>query len=121
MSEYNLADAHGQSQAVSEPESAFVRSKAFVSGKSSHTKVAVPDAIESKTLKVSAPPAEPGVRVVVPPRKRVKVATLFKNLRPGDFSRAIQVSGESAESRHMIGLKLYGSAMDPVRFRAGRR
>lgn len=100
--EFHLADNYDQLIAESwgsTPEG-FVRTESFVSGMSSHTRVATPDPVEERQLRIAAPPSEPGPRVVTPPNIS----------KWGDFRRTIQVSGENASSRELIGLKLNGSA-----------
>lgn len=109
FSEYNLADALG-----SVPEN-FIRSVAFVEGVHSHTKIAVPDPVENKTLRIGAPEAKPGIEVAAPEQPiGVRVARPGPFSTNGDFSRPIQVSGENGESRRLIGMKLYGVDVRPV-------
>lgn len=105
---YQIADAHAA------PQRRDPRCMAFVEGQSSHTKIAVPDAIESNTLKVAAPEQPPGIKVATPEQKRSKVATPSILSTNGDFRRPIKVSGEDFESRQKIGMKLYGSTLNPT-------
>lgn len=128
---YQIADAHrSESPRV-------VRTMAFPEGVGSHTKVAAPDPGESQELKIAGmemPPGEkcdalehnPNMKVATPDgRASKKIATpdgmaAKKVATPpgisvnGDFCRPIKVSGESAEARQKIGLKLAGTAMNPA-------
>jgi hypothetical protein len=97
------------------------RSLAFVEGMSSHTKVAVPDPIESNHLKIAAIEQPPGVKVAAPERSRgLKVANPSPVSLTGDWRRPIKVSGGDPEARGKVGLKLYATSMDPT-FKVRRR
>lgn len=98
-----------------------VRKLAFVEGTHSETRVATPDPIEDKGMKVGSPEQPPGVKVASPEKEPgPKVVTPPGFSVNGDFSRTIKVSGEDDESRQKCGLKLYGSSMDPT-FKVRRR
>ncbi|MFA5506397.1 MAG: hypothetical protein WC314_01025 [Vulcanimicrobiota bacterium] len=98
-----------------------VRRIAFVEGTHSGTKVATPDPIEDKGMKVANPEQPPGVKVASPEKEPGhKVVTPPGYSVNGDFRRTIRVSGEDAESRQKCGLKLYGSSLDPT-FKPRRR
>lgn len=118
--EYQIADAHrSESPRV-------VRTMAFPEGVGSHTKVAAPDPGESQELKIAGiemPPGEkcdalehnPNMKIATPDGSSAKkVATPSGISVNGDFRRPIKVSGESAEARQKIGLKLAGTAMNPA-------
>jgi hypothetical protein len=92
-----------------------VRTMAFVEGAHSETRVASPDPIEDKGMKVGSPDTPPGVKVANPEKEiGPKVANLPGFSVTGDFSRTIKVSGEDDESRQKVGLKLYATSMDPT-------
>ena len=94
---------------------ATVRRMAFVEGTHSGTRVATPDAIEDKGMKVANPEQPPGMKVANPEREPgPKVVTPPGYSVNGDFRRTIRVSGEDDESRQKCGLKLYGTSMDPT-------
>lgn len=88
---------------------------AFVEGTHSETRIATPDAIEDKGMKVGSPETPLGIKVANPEKEPgTKVVTPPGFSVNGDFSRTIKVSGEDDESRQKVGLKLYASSMDPT-------
>lgn len=117
---YQIADAHR----TESPR--VVRTMAFPEGMGSHTKVAAPDPGESSELKIAgmdmplgdkcdALEHNPNMKIATPDgRAAKKVATPPGLSVNGDFRRPIKVSGESAEARQKIGLKLAGTAMNPA-------
>lgn len=120
--EFMIADVQ-RSQGSAEAK--FVRTMAFPEGEGSHTKIAVPDEIEDKGLKIGSPEPEPGVRVGSPePEPGVRVANPQdqgkKVARPsiastnGDFRRPIQLSGPKGKSDGLVDLKLNRSSLHPM-------
>ena len=106
---YMIADA----QLGTVPDSP--RHMAFVEGTHSGTRIATPDAIEDKGLKVANPEQPLGIKVANPEKEPgPKVVTPPGHSVTGDFRRTIRVSGEDDESRQKCGLKLYGTSMDPT-------
>lgn len=110
-----IAESYGDS-----PDD-FVREESFVTGVSSHSRVADVDPGEDKGLKIGAPPHVPGKKVAVVDGNQNKKIAVPSNLSKwGDFRRTIQVSAEDPEERARCGVKLYGSSMNPLNQRAPR-
>lgn len=101
------------------------RSLAFPEGLSSHTKVAVPDAIEDEHLRIADVDSPPGVKVAdlrdcpgqkvadVQPAKGLKVAKPAMLSATGDFRLPIKISGENSQSRQAAGLKMRSLSPGP--------
>lgn len=108
---YMISDA----QRAAAPEEKFVRTMAFPEGESSHTKVAVPDAIEDGTLKVAVPDQPPGVKVAAPEKEiGKKVAQPSIASKNGDFRRPIQLTGSPGQGDGLVDLKLNKSSLHPM-------
>ena len=121
--DYQIAD-HGPARNPN-----FRRCLAFPEGVSSHTKIATPDPIEGTDMKIAGIETPPGIKVVEPEAKKMKVAThdaRVKCAKPsiasvnGDFRRPIQLSGGDARARRDVGMKLYTGTVDPT-FKVKRR
>ena len=128
--DYRLADEEKRPRVTTEtiaesyghtPED-FVRKDSFVTGVSSHSKVAEIEAGEDKLLKIGSPPVEPGKRVAGMPNYPGKKVVVPDNLSKwGDFRRTIKMSGESDGDRQKCHLKLRQAALDPFKTQIRRR
>lgn len=107
-----------------------IRSMAFPEGLSSHTKIAVPDAIEDESLRIADVETPPGLKVADLrdyPGKKVatflsqpglKVAKPAMLSATGDFRLPIKISGEDSKERRAAELKMRALSPGP---RLGRR
>lgn len=100
----------------------FVREDSFVTGVSSHSKVAEIEAGEDKQLKIGSPPALPGKRIAGMPNEPGKKVVVPDNFSKwGDFRHPIKMSAESPEDRGKCDLKLTQAALDPMRTQVRRK
>lgn len=109
--DYQIADG----QTVRSGGAKFHRSMSFPEGVSSHTRVAVPDAIEANEMKIAGMETPPGIKCAAPePSLGVKVAKPSGMSLTGDFRQTLKVSGGDSKDRRNIGLKLYAGSMNPA-------
>lgn len=100
----------------------FVREESFVTGVSSHSRIAEIEPGENKLLKVGSPPVEPGKRVAdMPNHPGKKVVVPDNHSKWGDFRRTIKMSNESPEDRARCDLKLTEAALDPFKTQVKKR
>lgn len=115
------------------PAASVPRSLAFPEGVSSHTKIAVPDAIEDdhwRVAEVETPPGlkvadlsqYPGQRVATPPSQPgLRVARPPMISMTGDFRLPIKLSGADPRSTQAAQQKLLLSGPSHQTLRAARR